>query len=202
LRERIVLKPGAPWRAEAERAAAVLREGGVALLPAEGVYGLHVLAADAAAVDRLLALKPRGPEKSYIGLIADPAEIGRWSRPSVRADELARTHWPGALTLVLPALPSVPESMRHPGGTIALRCPGNEFLRAVVASAGGLVISTSANEPGVPAMVRPEGPSADRADLVVDQGALSGVPSTVVAVEGEDLRVLREGAVPVTGRRT
>jgi tRNA threonylcarbamoyl adenosine modification protein (Sua5/YciO/YrdC/YwlC family) len=200
--ERLVLKPGAPWREAAERAAAVLREGGVALLPAEGVYGLHVLAADTAAVDRLLGMKPRAPEKSFIGLIADPAEIGRWSVPNARADELARAHWPGALTLVLQALPSVPESMRHPRGTVALRCPGNEFMRAIVAAAGGLVISTSANEPGDPAMIRPEGPLADRADLVVDQGALSGVPSTVVAVEGEDLRVLREGAVRVTGRRT
>jgi L-threonylcarbamoyladenylate synthase len=197
-----VLKPGAPWREAAERAAAVLREGGVALLPAEGVYGLHILAMDTAAVDRLLAMKPRAPEKSFIGLISDPGEIGRWSEPNARADELARAHWPGALTLVLRALPSVPESMRHPQGTVALRCPGSEFLRAVVAAAGGLVISTSANEPGDPAMIRPEGPVAFQADLVVDQGDLSGVPSTVVAVEGEDLRVLREGAVRVTGRRT
>jgi tRNA threonylcarbamoyl adenosine modification protein (Sua5/YciO/YrdC/YwlC family) len=174
----------------------------VALLPAEGVYGLHALAADAAAVERLLAMKPRGPEKSFIGLIADPAEIGRWSERNERAEELARAHWPGALTLVLRALPSVPESMRHRRGTVALRCPGSEFLRAVVAGAGGLVISTSANDPGDPAMIRPEGPWAERVDLVVDQGALSGAPSTVVAVEGEELCVLREGAVRVTGRRT
>jgi L-threonylcarbamoyladenylate synthase len=200
--ERLVLVPGAPWHEAAERAAAVLRGGGVALLPAEGVYGFHALAGNAAAVARLLALKPRAPEKSFIGLIADPAEIGRWSEPNPRAEELARAYWPGALTLVLRALPSVPQSMRHPRGTVALRCPGSEFLRAVVAAAGGPVISTSANEPGDPAMIRPEGPLLDRADLVVDRGALSGAPSTVVAVEGKDIRVLREGAVQVTGRRT
>jgi len=197
-----VLTPGAPWREAVARAAEVLRGGGVALLPAEGVYGLHALAESRAAVDRLLAMKPRAPEKSFIGLIADPAEIARWSEPSARADELARAHWPGALTLVLQASPSVPEPMRHPRGTVALRCPGSEFLRAVVSAAGGLVISTSANEPGDPALTRPEGPLLDRVDLVVDQGALSGTPSTVVAVEGDDLRVIREGAVRVAGRRT
>jgi len=200
--EHLVLNPGDPWREIAARAAAVLREGGVALLPAEGVYGLHALAGNRAAVERLLAMKRRAPEKSFIGLIADPAELALWSERSGRADELARAHWPGALTLVLRALPAVPEAMRHPLGTVALRCPGNEFLRAVVSAAGGLVVSTSANESGDPAMTKPEGPLLDLVDLVVDRGALSGTPSTVVAVEGDDLRVLREGAVRVAGRRT
>ena len=200
--EHLVLSPGDPWLEVAARAAAVLREGGVALLPAEGVYGLHALAENPAAVGRLLAMKRRAPEKSFIGLIADPAEIARWSEGSPRADELARAHWPGALTLVLRALPAVPEALRHPLGTVALRCPGNEFLRAVVAAAGGLVVSTSANESGNPAMTLPKGPLLDLVDLVVDRGALSGTPSTVVAVDGDDLRVLREGAVRVTGRRT
>jgi L-threonylcarbamoyladenylate synthase len=200
--EHLVLHPGAPWQEIAARAAAVLREGGVALLPAEGVYGLHALASNPAAVGRLLAMKRRAPEKSFIGLIADPAELARWSEPSGRAEELARAHWPGALTLVLRALPAVPEAMRHPLGTVALRCPGSEFLRAVVSEAGGLVVSTSANESGDPAMTRPEGPLLGLVDLVVDRGALSGTPSTVVAVEGEDVRVLREGAVRIAGRRT
>ena len=87
-------------------------------------------------------------------------------------------------------------------GTVALRCPGSAFLRAVVADAGGIVLSTSANAPGEPPRIRPEGAIAEGADLVVDQGALSGAPSTVVAIEGDVVRVLREGAVHLGGRRT
>ncbi len=200
--ERLALKPGASWREAAERAASVLRGGGVAFLPAEGVYGLHVRAEDPAAVGRLLALKPRGAEKRFIGLIADPGEIARWAEPSALAAALASKHWPGALTLVLRALPSIPDSMRTPEGTIALRCPGNPFLRAVVAGVGGIVLSTSANKPGASARTRAEGPMAEGADLVVDQGELSGTPSTVAAVDGDRVRVLREGAVRVGGRRT
>ncbi len=200
--ELLVLAPGAEWHPAAERAAAVLRGGGVVLLPAEGVYGLHALAADPKAVDKLLLLKPRAPEKRFIALIADPAEIGRWAKPSALALALAREHWPGALTLVLPASPAVPESLRSKEGTIALRCPGNPFLRGVVKAAGGIVLSTSANEPGEAPMVRPEGAIAERADLVVDQGTLLGEPSTVAAVEEDDVRVLREGAVRLSGRRT
>ncbi len=200
--ERLILSEGAPWQAAAERAAQVLRGGGVALLPAEGVYGLHALARDRAAVERLLLLKQRSPEKHFIGLIAEPGEVTRWAVPGALGLALAREHWPGALTIVLPAAAAIPESMRHEDGTIALRCPGNEFLRAVVAGAGGVVLSTSANEPGEDPLIRPEGAYAERADLVVDQGPLSGAPSTVVAVEGDQVRVLREGAVRLSGRRT
>ena len=200
--ERLVLEPGAPWDAAVKRAASVLREGGVALLPAEGVYGLHALAEDSAAVERLRSLKPRPEEKSYIGLIADVGEIDRWAVPDPRALELAREHWPGALTLVLRAGPSMPESMRNAEGTVALRCPGNPFLRSVVTEISGIVLSTSANHPGELPLIRPEGALAERVDLVVDQGALSGDPSTVVAIEGELVRVLREGAVRLRGRHT
>ena len=196
-----MLTPESPWSEAAERAASVLRAGLVALLPAEGVYGLHALAGNPAAVERLLAVKPRGTEKRFIGLIAIPAELARWSEPSEVASALAVAHWPGALTLVVRASKSVPDSMQHPDGTIALRCPGNPFLRAVVAGVGGIVLSTSANEPGEPALVRPDGPWASRADLIVDQGTLSGTPSTIALVEGDRVRVLREGAVRLLGRR-
>ena len=194
--ERLVLDPDAPWEAAAARASAVLRGGGVALLPAEGVYGLHARADDPAAVSRLLVLKPRSAEKRFIGLIADLDEIGRWAEASPRAVSLAREHWPGALTLVLPASLEAPEAMRSPEGTVALRCPGNPFLRQVVRGVG-IVLSTSANAPGANPSLRPDEELAARVDLVVDQGTLSGTPSTVVAVEGGIVRVIRMGAVRV-----
>jgi L-threonylcarbamoyladenylate synthase len=106
-------------------------------------------------------------------------------------------HWPGALTLVLPAAPDVPASVRHPDGTIALRCPGNEFLRRTVQLAGGIVVSTSANSPGEPPMTRAGGALDQAVDLVVDQGELPGTASTIVSVEREAVRVLREGAVRI-----
>lgn len=183
-----------------DRAIAVLQAGGIALLPAEGVYGFHAIASDAHAVEKLRALKPRGAEKRFIGLIADSRELVRWAEPSARASELARAHWPGALTLVLKAAPALPESLRGPDGTVALRCPGNDFLRAVVSGSGGIVISTSANDPGEPPLVRAEGPLLAQVDLVVDQGELSGTPSTVIAVDSDQVRVLREGAVRIGGK--
>jgi tRNA threonylcarbamoyl adenosine modification protein (Sua5/YciO/YrdC/YwlC family) len=195
--ERLVLDPGGKWQDVAKRAAVVLRAGGVALLPAEGVYGLHALSENPVAVERLLALKPREEKKGFIGLIADPEELPRWIEPNARAVSLAKSHWPGALTLVLRAGPSVPAALRNPDGTIALRCPGSAFLRATVAGAGGIVLSTSANRPGEQAMVMPEGSLVELADVVVDGGTLSGTHSTVVSVVGDRVHVLRPGAIPI-----
>jgi tRNA threonylcarbamoyl adenosine modification protein (Sua5/YciO/YrdC/YwlC family) len=197
--ERLVLAPGATWQDAAERAASLLRAGLVALLPAEGVYGLHASALDPLAVERLERLKPRAAEKRYIGLIADPAEIARWTEAGPRALEIAGEHWPGALTMVLRASASIPPSLQAPDGTVALRCPGNPFLREVVARTAGIVLSTSANPPGEAPMVRPQGALAERVDLIVDQGTLSGVPSTIIAVDGNVVRVIREGTVRLTG---
>jgi L-threonylcarbamoyladenylate synthase len=196
---RIALPPGAPWHDAARRAAEVLRAGGVALLPAEGLYGLHALAGDPAAVDRLTRIKPRAGKQGFIGLLADPRDASRWAETGDVAESLIRRHWPGALTLVLRARPGLPEALIAEDGTVALRCPGSDLLREIVRIAMGIVISTSANEPGQPPLIRAEGPLAESVDLVVDQGPLSGTPSTLVSIQEDGVRVLRRGAVPLEG---
>jgi L-threonylcarbamoyladenylate synthase len=195
--ERIVLD--ATTRDEAvARAASALKDGQVALLPAEGLYGYHALASSQAGVERLEALKPRVATKGWIGLVPRPTDAYRWiAAVAAPAAVLIHAHWPGPLTLVLPAGPAVPHALLGPEGTVALRCPGSDFLRAVVLAAGGLVVSTSANEPGAPppasaptAESLPEGVA-----LVVDAGPLSGAASTVARVDGERVIVLRRGAI-------
>lgn len=193
-------------RAEtAARAAAVLKDGGIAFLPAEGVYGYHVLASHSEAVARLAALKRRGPGsdgKGWIALVGRSEDAYRWVRAvPAAAAALIRAHWPGALTLVLDSGPNLPPALRAVDGTVALRCPGSPFLRDVILAAGGLVVSTSANAPGAPPATEPlaAGNEPDGVGLVVDAGRLSGVVSTLARVEGEAIRVLRAGGVSLAG---
>ena len=198
--ERILLAPGGSWAEAAARAAAILDQDGIAVLPAEGVYGLHIRPDRPRALARLRALKPRDPGRGWIGLLAEPDSLARYAAPvSARARSLAREHWPGALTLVVPASPLLPGTLRASDGTAALRCPGSELLRAVAAACGGLLLSTSANEAGSPAPARAEDVVVSDIDLLIDQGPLSGLPSTIVRVEGEVVRVLRPGAVRIEG---
>lgn len=182
--------------AAAARAAAVLNAGGIAILPAEGLYGLHARPDLPAALDRLREIKPRESGRGWIGLIAAAEDLARYAAPPIdRAESLARRHWPGPLTLVVPASPRAPRSLVADDGTVALRCPGSEFLRRVARASGGILLSTSANAPGAPAPASPERLREEAVDLLVDAGPLPGIPSTVVRVEGDDVRVLREGAV-------
>lgn len=175
--------------------ATILRMGGVAALPAEGVYGIHALASEDKAVERLRALKGSSSRTGFIGLLAEPNELAHWGIPEPKAVELARRYWPGPLTLVVPGHPSVPPALRAEDGSVALRCPGSTFLRAVVREAKGIVLSTSANLPGKPPAVRVEEIPPKVADMTVDGGELSGIPSTLVRVQNGRVEVLRKGAL-------
>ncbi|HET9253005.1 MAG TPA: L-threonylcarbamoyladenylate synthase [Candidatus Eisenbacteria bacterium] len=179
----------------ARRAADVLLRGGVALLPAEGVYGFHVSAASPAAVKRILELKGRSDRVGFIGLIADPVDAARWARVDAKVEGLMLRYWPGALTIVLEALPEAPAVLCSERGTIALRCPGVPFLRSTARRTGGPLLSTSANAPGHPSAIRLEDAPSGVAELAVDGGALSGTPSTLVRISGGEVEILRPGAV-------
>ena len=187
------------------RAAAALKDGAIAFLPAEGVYGYHVIPTHEQAIARLAARKRRDPAqggKGWIALVGRSEDAYRWVRAvPAPAAALIRAHWPGALTLVFDAGPALPAALRSSDGTVALRCPGSAFLRDVILAAGGLLVSTSANDPGAPPLTSATGPAAEAegVGLVVDAGELSGEVSTIVSFAGEVVRILRPGAVSLAG---
>jgi L-threonylcarbamoyladenylate synthase len=182
-----------------EAAAAVLRRGGLVAYPTETFYGLGALARDAAAVARLAAAKGRPDGKPLPLLAADRAAVEEVAVLSPRAARIADRLWPGALTLVLPARAGLPPEVTAGTGTVGIRVPGSEVARALARAAGGPIVSTSANPSGEP-------PPADaaalspalraRLDAVLDAGpAPGGLPSTIVAVNEEELRLVRIGVI-------
>jgi L-threonylcarbamoyladenylate synthase len=188
------------WRAALLEAAAVLARGEIAILPAEGLYGFHVRPDLRQGLSRLQAVKPRERGRGWILLLAEPGLPPAWDASlEGRAAALAAAHWPGPLTLVLPAPPGLPPDLVAEDRTVAVRCPGSEFLRGVAVAAGGLLVSTSANRPGGHAPAAVGECARDGVALVVDGGALSGLPSTVVRVDGSTVKVLRSGALKVEG---
>ncbi len=175
--------------------AACLEAGGVAILPAEGLYGLHARLSAPGALDRIRRIKADPAPRPYILLLAAPEDVGkmaaRWPR------DLIASAWPGPLTLILPATPAVPEDLTREG-CVAVRCPGSRLLREVAGRISGPLLSTSANRSGAapPARVGAiERAVSEQVDLIVDGGALSGEGSTVARVEPAGrLTVLRQGA--------
>ncbi len=186
--------------ARVRAAAEVLRRGGIVAYPTETFYGLGALARDAAAVERLARVKGRPDGKPLPLLAADDAQVEEVARVGAAAARLARAFWPGPLTLVLPARAGLPDAVTAGTGAVGIRVPGSEIARALAREAGGAIVSTSANPSGAPP---PSAPGAlapalvALLDGVLDGGPTpGGLPSTVVAVEGEGIRLVRDGAVP------
>jgi L-threonylcarbamoyladenylate synthase len=178
----------------------VLRRGGIVAYPTETFYGLGALARDAAAVDRLARAKGRPDGKPLPLLAADRAQVDEVAELGEVAARLAAGFWPGPLTLVLPARPGLPAAITAGSGAVGVRVPGSDVARALARAAGGAIVSTSANLSGEPPPATPGAIApalASRLDAVLDGGRTpGGLPSTVVAVVGGGLRLVRDGAVP------
>jgi len=114
------------------------------------------------------------------------------------ARRLAARFWPGPLTLVMRARPGLPAALTAGSGTIGVRAPGHPVAAAIVDGLGGPLTAPSANPPGKEPPRRLDDARAyfgDRVDAYVDGGELPGGGSTVAAVEGNELRVLRAGVL-------
>jgi L-threonylcarbamoyladenylate synthase len=189
------------------RAARALRDGQVIAIPTDTVYGLAAAIDRPDAIERLYTIKGRPTEKAIPVLIADPADVSTLTpHLSATAVRLATAFWPGALTLVVLALPGLPSGVTTvtSGGikTVAVRVPDNSVARAIIAAAGGALAVTSANRSGAaPAIEAREvrGLGLPQPLLVVDGGpAPGGMPSTIVAATAERAEILREGAIPAS----
>ena len=180
-------------------AAAVLRAGGVVVVPTDTVYGLAARPTDTDAVGAVYRIKGR-PEGMPLPVLAASEEQVRALGVAFSdgARGLAARWWPGPLTLAFAFDPEVPRPSWLAGrDEVAVRVPDHDFLRGLLAETGVLVV-TSANRHGAPT---PRGPgdvvSALGPDvgLVVDGGVLHEVPSTLVNVAGREPVVEREGAI-------
>lgn len=167
--------------------------------PTETFYGLGVDAFDEAALACLRALKGEGRgEKAISLLIEGEAMLSRLcAEIPPRAAALMRRHWPGALTIALPARAGLPAALVS-DGCVAVRRSPHPLARALVARFGGPVTTTSANRAGEPPATTAAAVTAALAGAchLLDGGPTAGgAPSTLVRVRGEAIEILRRGAV-------
>ncbi|MFF5447983.1 L-threonylcarbamoyladenylate synthase [Streptomyces sp. NPDC012888] len=183
-----------------EKAAGVLRAGGLVALPTETVYGLGANAEDPAAVSRIFEVKGRPPTHPLIVHIGGAEQLDDWvAEVPATARLLARHFWPGPLTLVLRRAPRVP--LEATGGleTVAVRVPDHPLALELLSSFGGGITAPSANRFGSVSPTTADDVLAelgDAVDFVLDGGPCQvGVESTIVDVTGDVPAVLRPGGV-------
>jgi L-threonylcarbamoyladenylate synthase len=184
-------------------AARLIRAGRPVAVPTETVYGLAADATSAAAVAGIYAAKGR---PSFNPLIVHVASLEQGELYGVFSDaarSLAAAFWPGALTLVVPERPGngLAPAVTAGLGTVALRCAAHPAMQALLAATGCPLAAPSANASGAISPTRAEHVLASlggRIPLILDGGPTArGLESTIVAVEGERVRLLRPGPIPV-----
>jgi L-threonylcarbamoyladenylate synthase len=190
--------------ASIERAAEVLRGGGLVAFPTETVYGLGARADSAEAVRRIFLAKGRPPGNPLIVHVrsAEDAALLCASWPE-EAERLASAFWPGPLTLIAARRPDRVASEAAAGGpTVGIRVPAHPIARALLDACGLPVAAPSANQS---TSISPT--TADhvmkslggRIDMVLDGGPTGyGIESTIVDVTTNPVVILRHGAIPLS----
>lgn len=181
-----------------ERAAEAIDRGEVVGVPTDTVYGIGADPFNPDAVARLFELKGR-PDHKPIGVLAatfeQAMEIADIQGPGA---DLARRHWPGALTLVVrPRVVMADWVGDHQLRTLGVRVPDHDVAVALLSATGPLAV-TSANVSGGPEAMTDDEARAifgDRIRVYVPGEATGGRSSTVVDATGMELSVLRDGPV-------
>ncbi len=185
-----------------DRTLELLKAGQAIAFPTDTVYGVGAAGLDEAAVARLFEAKQRPLSQAIPLLLADPEDLETVC-PSVpaAATDLAARHWPGGLTLVVPAAARLPARLLAGGATVAVRIPDHPWLRQLIRRLQQPLAATSANRHGGPNprdALDVERELGERIALIVDGGPTPGdIPSTIVDVTGPRPRVLRQGVVTI-----
>lgn len=185
--------------ADLERAAQLLRQGGVVAFPTETVYGLGANALSAAAVEQIFVAKQRPHWDPLIVHIADREALGGICSSSPLADRLIEAFWPGPLTLLLRRTEAIPGCVTAGRALVGVRWPAHPVARQLLRLAGLPIAAPSANRfghisPTTAAHVLDD--LDGRIDAVVDGGATEvGVESTVAEVRDGSVVIYRAGAI-------
>ena len=182
-----------------------LVQGRAALYPTETVYGVGVAVRYAADPSIIYDIKHREYRKPIAWLVGDLKDLDVYGKHVPEfARVLARTFWPGPLTLIVNASDKVPQAFQSPAATIGLRMPNNDTALQLIAHVGCPLATSSANVSGNKAqcsfdLVDDAIKSSVGACLAdVSDTAKSGVASTVVDCTGDHPVMVRTGAITIS----
>lgn len=184
-----------------ERAADILRRGGVMIFPTDTLYAIGCSALSTPAIEKVCRMKGLNPQKNTLSIIcADISQASEYARIDNNAFTLLRAHTPGPYTFVLPASQKLPKAFkgRH---TVGIRIPDNAIARHLAEELGAPVLTTSIPTEGLSddEIIHPDEIAlrfeAGCADLMIDGGQGSSTPSTVVDLtDSSSPEVIRHGA--------
>jgi len=188
------------------KAADVLRKGGIVAFPTETVYGLGADAFNSAALVKIFEAKRRPFFDPLIVHIADVQTLEETANLSVMDKEtrrklflLSENFWPGPLSIVMPKNEKIPGIATAGLSTAAIRFPAHKTAQTLISLCGGAIAAPSANPFGFLSPTRAEHVRVmlgEKVDVILDGGpAQIGVESTVVGITDSCVKILRHGGV-------
>ena len=189
--------------ADISRAATLIKNGGIVVIPTETVYGLGGDGTNPASSQKIYEAKGRPSDNPLIIHIAEPADAEKYAYTNDLYYRLASAFMPGPLTVILPKKEVVPYQTTGGLETVAIRCPAHPVAHEIIKASGVPIAAPSANISGRPSATEVEYVIEDfngRVDMIVDGGACEiGLESTIVLVTNdnckEGLILLRPGAI-------
>ena len=184
-----------------EKAAQLLKAGGLVAFPTDTVYGVGAHGFSPQAVEKIYQVKGRPLNRAIPLLLAGAQSLSHVAQDiTPEAWLLVEKFWPGALTVVLRRRPVVPDIVTGGGPTVALRVPDHAFTLRLIRAAGSPLATTSANLTGHPDPRTAQEVAnylEGRIDLILDGGRCpGGIPSTVVDLTTTPPVIVRPGAIP------
>jgi tRNA threonylcarbamoyl adenosine modification protein (Sua5/YciO/YrdC/YwlC family) len=181
-----------------KQAAQIIRAGGVVALPTDSSYALVCRLDDKGAVEKLRRLRGIDDKHHLTLLCRDLSEIAQYARVDNQQYRLLKATTPGAYTVILEATREVPRRLSHPSRkTIGLRVPENAITLALLEELGEPLIGTTLQLPGDEHMLSDPDTVRERLDkqieLIIDGGACTLEPTTIIDLTGPAPELLRQG---------
>ena len=183
------------------QAAEIIKNGGIVAFPTETVYGLGGNALDPNAASKIYAAKGRPSDNPLIVHLHKYENAGVYAHTTPLFFEIADAFMPGPITVILKKRSFIPDSVTGGLDTVGLRVPSNKIARELIELSGVPIAAPSANISGKPSPTCFEHVYHDlngKVDAIIDGGSCDfGVESTIVKLDGQNIQLLRPGAVTV-----
>jgi L-threonylcarbamoyladenylate synthase len=180
----------------------IIDDGGVISFPTETVYALAADASNFDAVEKIYSIKRRFNEKPLPVLVGDIYQAKRIAEFNDKAKKLAFHFFPGSITLILKAKThsNLAKNINLEFGTVGIRMPNHIAALKILQAVGRPLVGTSANisnQENANDSYQVLNVFENKIDLLIDKGPTEiGIPSTIVDLTDEKVKILREGAIP------
>lgn len=184
-----------------DRAADILRDGGIIAYPTDTYYGIGCDIMNKRAIEMIYQIRQRDKKKPFSFICADLKHISAYAKVSNYAYKTMKRLLPGPYTFVLEGTKLVPKMMLTKRKTAGIRVPNNTICLRLVEALGHPILSASAKNPAGEPFYDPSllhDHFGSRIDAVIDGGPVPGRPSSVISLIDDEPEVLREGIGDVT----